>query len=101
MGLFDMFKSAPAASGMKMPAKFKAKIERKTATQDLVFDVDVRGYFIGRGGKPDFIPESISVTGMPNMNMSGFFPKEIEDIRKYAMKMEYPRLLGLKKSAES
>jgi hypothetical protein len=96
-----MFKSAPVASGLKIPAKFKAKVERKTATQDLVFDVDVRGYFIGKAGKPDFIPEAISVTGMPNMNMSGFFPKEIEEIRKYAMKEEYPRLLGLKKPEES
>lgn len=99
MGLFDLFKSPAAGSGMKMPARFKAKVERKTATQDLVFDVEVRGYFIGKGGKPDFITEQMNVVGMPNMNMSGFFPKEIEEIRKYAMRVEYPKLLGMKPPA--
>jgi hypothetical protein len=101
MGLFDMFKSPAPVSGMKMPVRFKAKVERKTATQDLVFDVDVKGYFIGKGGKPDFVTEEMTVVGMPNMNLSGFFPKEIEEIRKYAMKEEYPRLLGLKPPAET
>ena len=96
MGLFDRLKSPAAGSGMKMPARFKAKIERKTATQDLVFDVEVKGYFIGKGGKPDFMIESMTVVGMPNMNMNAFFPKEIEEIRKHAMKVEYPRLLGMK-----
>ena len=96
MGLFDRFKSPGSAAGMKMPVRFKAKVERKTATQDLVFDVDVKGYFIGKGGKPDFITEQMTVVGMPNMNMNAFFPKEVEEIRKYAMKVEYPKLLGMK-----
>jgi hypothetical protein len=91
-----MLKSPAAGSGMKMPARFKAKIQRKTATQDLVFDVEVKGYFIGKAGKPDFIAESMTVVGMPNMNMRAFLPKEIEEIRKYAMNVEYPRLLGMK-----
>jgi hypothetical protein len=101
MGLFDKFKSPGTASGMKMPARFKAKVERKTATQNLVFDVDVKGYFIGKGGKPDFVTEEVTVTGIPNMNMQGFFPKEIEEIRKYAMRVEYPRLLGVKSPGDS
>lgn len=96
MGLFDRFKPSAAGSGMKMPARFKTKVERKTATQSLVFDVEVKGYFIGKGGKPDFITEEMTVVGMPNMNLSGFFPKEIEEIRKYAMKIEYPKMLGMK-----
>jgi|GEM_PF-1717792 len=99
MGFFDSFKSKAPGSGMKMPANFKAKIERKTATQDLVFEVEVKGYFIGKGGKPDFITESMTVVGMPNMDMNGFLQNEIEDIRKYAMKVEYPRLLGMKPPA--
>jgi len=101
MGLFDKFKSPATGSGMKMPVAFKAKVERKTATQDLVFDVDVKGFFVGKGGKPDFLIEKMTVVGLPNMDMSGFFPKEIEEIRKHAMKVEYPRLLGLKPAAES
>jgi hypothetical protein len=101
MGLFDMFKSGGGSAGMKMPVRFKAKVERKTATQDLVFDVDVKGYFIGRGGKPDFITEQMTVTGMPNMNMNAFFPKEVEEIRKYAMKVEYPKLIGMKPAGGS
>lgn len=61
-----------------------------------MFDVEVKGHFLGKAGKPDFITESMAVVGMPNMNMSAFLPKEIEEIRKYAMKVEYPRLLGMK-----
>jgi hypothetical protein len=94
MGLFDKFKQPAQVSGMKMPTRFKAKVERKTATQDLVFEVDVKGYFIGKGGKPDFVTEEVTVVGIPNMNLQGFFPKEIEEIRRYAMKFEYPRLIG-------
>lgn len=81
---------------MKVPARFKFKVERKTATQDIVFDVEVRGYFIATGGKPDFTVEEMRVDGIPKMDVSGFLPKEIEEIRKYAIKVEYPRLLGLK-----
>jgi hypothetical protein len=99
MGLFDRFKSPATVSGMKVPARFKFKVERKTATQELVFDVDVRGYFIARGGKPDFTVEEMRVVGIPNMDLNGFLPKEIEEIRRYAMKVEYPRLLGLKPPA--
>jgi hypothetical protein len=94
MGLLDRFKPAAPASGMKMPIRFKAKVERKTATQDIVFEVDVKGYFFGKGGKPDFVTEEVTVVGIPNMNLQGFFPKEIEEIRKHAMKVEYPRLIG-------
>lgn len=96
MGLFDKFKSPASASGMKVPVRFKTKVERKTATQSLVFDVDVKGHFTARGGKPDFITEQLTVVGLPNMNLSQFFPKEIEEIRKYAMKVEYPKILGMK-----
>jgi hypothetical protein len=99
--LFDRFKSPAAVSGMKVPARFKFKVERKTATQDLMFDAEVRGSFIARGGKPDFTIEEMRVVGNPNMDMNGFLPKEIEEIRRYAMKVEYPRLLGLKRPGET
>jgi len=100
MGLFDRFKSPSTGTGMKIPVRFKTKVERKTATEDLVFDVEVKGYFIGKGGKPDFIAEGVTVVGIPSMNLQGFLPKEIEEIRKYAMKVEYPRLLGMTPPAQ-
>lgn len=96
MGLFDIFRTQTGATVPRMPAKFKAKIERKTATQTLTFDVDVKGYFVGKAGKPDFVAQDITVVGVPTMNILSFFPKEIEEIRKYALKVEYPRLLGKK-----
>ncbi|HUI66284.1 MAG TPA: hypothetical protein VL126_15675, partial [Bacteroidota bacterium] len=97
MGLFDKLRgSGGAGSAPKMPARFKAKIERKTATQTLVFDVDVKGYFVGKAGKPDFIAQDVTVVGVPSMNMTSFFPKEIEEIRRYAIRVEYPRLIGKK-----
>ncbi|HXX64700.1 MAG TPA: hypothetical protein VEO56_12965 [Bacteroidota bacterium] len=101
MGLLDkLLGSGGGASAPKMPARFKAKIERKTATQTLVFDVEVKGYFVGKAGKPDFVAQDVTVVGVPSMNMSSFFPKELEEIRRYAIKTEYPRLIG-KKDAQS
>ena len=95
MGLFDRFKATPTGSRMKVPVRFKSRVERRTATQDIVFDVEVGGYFIASGGRPDFIIEEIKAAGMPTLDKNGFLPKEIEEIKKHAMKVEYPRLLGL------
>ncbi len=86
---------------MKVPTRFKFKVERKTATQDIVFEVEVKGHFIATGGKPDFILENVKVEGMPNMDLNGFLPKEIDEIKRHALKVEYPRLLGLKPSGIS
>ena len=94
--MLDKFRSGEKAGTPKMPVKFKTKVERKTATQNLMFDVDVKGYFIGKKGKPDFFVEEVTVTGIPNMDLRSFFPKEVDEIKKYAIRVEYPRLLGIK-----
>jgi hypothetical protein len=39
----------------------------------------------------------VKVTGIPNMNMNSFLPKEVIQIREQALREEYPRLLGIKK----
>ena len=97
MGFLDKLRTGGTPSTIRMPVKFKTKVTRRTAGEDLVFDADVKGYFIGKGGKPDFVVEEVKVTGIPNMNMNSFLPKEVIEIREQALREEYPRLLGIKK----
>jgi len=96
MGLLSRFGSAGGSGNLKMPVKFKAKVDRKTPAQTVSFDVEVKGFFIGKAGKPDFVIEGITVIGIPNMDLSSFVSKEIDDLKKYALRVEYPRLLGMK-----
>lgn len=81
---------------MRLPREFEVKIERKTPTTVVQFDAKVRGYFVGDGGSPNFVAEEIFVNGMPDMNIRQFFPKELKELKKYALSIEYPKMFEKK-----
>ncbi len=90
-----MFGFGKNKSTAKIPASFTAPIERKRADgETLKFDVHVSGYFAGSGGKPAFTITSIATNGVPNMDLSGFNPSEIAELKKYALNVEYKKLIG-------
>ena len=76
--------------------EFEVKIERKTTTAVVQFDAKVKGYFVGSGGSPNFVAEEIYVNGMPNMNIRQFFPRELKELKKYALSVEYPKVFAQK-----
>jgi hypothetical protein len=81
----------------RMPSEFDVKIERRTSSKDVLqFDARVKGYFIGKGGKPDFVAETIHILGIPDMNIRQFFSAEIKEVKKYALSVELPKTLGKK-----
>jgi hypothetical protein len=90
-----LFLSQPTES-MRLPREFEVKIERKTPTTVVQFDAKVKGYFVGSGGNPNFVAEEIYVNGLPNMNIRQFFPKELKELKKYALSIEYPKMFGKK-----
>lgn len=80
----------------RLHREFPLKIERKTAASVLEFDAIVHGYFVGHRGKADFIAEGIRVKGIPTMDLRHFMPEEIKEVKKYAVSVEYPKLLERK-----
>ena len=90
--MFGFGKKEPTAT---ISTKFTAPIERKRADGGILkFDVQVSGYFVGSGGKPAFTITSISANGIPNMDVSSFNPSEITEIEKYALNIQYKKLIG-------
>ena len=83
------------ASG-RLHRQFRVKIERRTQSAVLEFDAMVNGYFVGRGGKADFVAEAIKVKAIPTMDIRHFMPDEIKAVKKYAVSVEYPKLLASK-----
>lgn len=81
---------------LKMPTEFNVKIERRARNEVLQFDAKVKGYFTGKSGKPDFVTETILIHGLPDMNIRQFFPGEIKEVKRYALSVELPKLLGNK-----
>ena len=57
------------------------------------FNAMVSGYFVGRGGKADFVTEKVIVQGIPEMNLRSFLPDELKEVKRYAISVEYPRML--------
>ena len=87
--------------GAKLPAKFRAKLERKIAGGKTVdFDCSVEGYFEGAGKKPKFIASKITVDGIPQMNIRNMYPGEIQSVNDYAINTIYPKMLGIKKEGK-
>ena len=81
---------------MKLKSEFDVKIERKVNNMPIHFDARVKGHFVPRGGKAEFIAEEIYVKGMPNVNLRDLFPPELKDVQKYALSIEYPKALRMK-----
>ncbi len=80
----------------RIPAEFPLMLERKTTDATLQFDATVKGYFVPKGGKPDFVASEITVDGAPEMNLRSFFPSELKMVSRYALSVELPRKLGQK-----
>jgi len=80
----------------RLHRQFQLTIERKTQAALLEFDATVNGYFVGKRGKADFIAEGIKVKGIPTMDIQHFMPEEIKVVKKYAVSVEYPKLLTRK-----
>jgi hypothetical protein len=81
---------------MKLRSEFDVKIERKVNNTPVHFDARVKGHFVPKGGKAEFIAEEIYVLGMPNVNLRDLFPRELKDVRNYALSVEYPKALSKK-----
>ena len=84
------------SESMRLYSEFEVKLDRKTPTTMVQFDAKVKGYFVAKGGNPNFVTEEIYVDGMPTMNIRKFFPHELKDVNKYALSVEYPKMLGKK-----
>jgi hypothetical protein len=80
----------------RLHRQFHLKIERTTPSAVLEFEATVNGYFVGYRGKADFIAEAIKVKGIPTMDIRHFDPEEIRAVKRYAVAVEYPKLLSRK-----
>jgi len=81
---------------VKVPSEFDVKIERKVRNEVVSFDARVKGYFVPKGGKAQFVADGIYVRGMPNVNLRNLFPADLKDVQKYALSVEYPKALARK-----
>jgi hypothetical protein len=79
---------------VRIPAEFPVTLERKTTEAVLQFDATVRGFFVPKGGKPDFVAAEITVKGAPEMNLRSFFPSELKEVSRHALSVEFPKRLG-------
>jgi len=84
----------PSTASARFTREFDVKIERKTPTTVVHFDAKVRGHFVSKNGKPDFVAEEIHVVGIPEMNLRTLFPQELKSMRRHALSVEYPKMLG-------
>jgi hypothetical protein len=81
---------------IKLRSEFDVKIERKVNKMPVHFDARVKGHFVPKGGKAEFIADEIYVHGMPNVNLRNLFPQELKEVQKYALSVEYPKALTKK-----
>ncbi len=96
MDLKGLIFGTPSGPSMKLKSEFDIKIERRVNNAPMHFDARVKGHFVPRGGKADFIADEIYVNGMPGVNLRDLFPKELKEVQKYALSVEYPKALGKK-----
>ena len=54
---------------IKLRSEFDVKIERKVNKTPVHFDARVKGHFVPKGGKAEFVADEIYVHGMPNVNL--------------------------------
>jgi hypothetical protein len=88
-----LFGSTPEPS-MKLKSEFDVRIERKVNDKPVHFNARVKGHFVPKGGKAEFVAEEIYVHGMPGVNLRDLFPRDLKDVQKYALSVEYPRALA-------
>ncbi len=81
---------------VKLKSEFDVKIERKVNKTPMQFDAHVKGHFVPKGGKTKFVADEICVIGMPDVNLREFFPRELKEVQKYALSVEYPKALRQK-----
>lgn len=79
---------------MKLKSEFDVKIERTVNNQPVQFDARVKGHFVPKNGKADFVADEIYVNGLPNMNLRNLFPRELKDVQRYALSVEFPKTLS-------
>ncbi|MBP1654890.1 MAG: hypothetical protein H6Q28_1446 [Bacteroidetes bacterium] len=80
----------------RLHRQFRVKIERRTQSAVLEFDAMVNGYFVGHGGKADFVAEAIKVKAIPTMDITHFMPDEIRADKKNSVAVENPKKLASK-----
>ena len=93
MDLYKLF-GIEKPRDVRIPAEFPVTLERKTTAATLQFDATVKGFFIPKGGKPDFVASEITVKDAPEMNLKSFFRSELREVSRYALSVEFPRRLG-------
>ena len=96
MELKGLLFGEPAKPQMNIKSEFDVKIERKVNNRPMHFDARVKGHFVPKGGKAEFVTDEIYVNGMPNVNLRDLFPKELKEVQKYALSVEYPKALSRK-----
>jgi hypothetical protein len=79
---------------VRISAEFPVTLERRTPAATLQFDATVKGFFVPKWGKADFVPSEITVKDAPEMNLKSFFPSELKEVSRYALSVEFPRRLG-------
>ncbi len=80
----------------RIPAEFPVKLERRTNETTLQLEATVKGYFVPKWGRTDFVTSEITVKGSPEMNLKSFFRSELKTLSHYALSVELPRKLGHK-----
>jgi hypothetical protein len=96
MGIRDVLFGAKTST-LRVPSEFDVKLERQTSSKEkIVFDARVKGYFVAKGGKPDFVAEIVHINGMPEMNIRQLLPGDLPTVKKYAISVEYPKALARK-----
>jgi hypothetical protein len=94
MGIRDILFGEETAS-LLIPSEFDVKLERTLNNKaKLEFDARVRGYFVAKGGKPEFVPEVVHICGMPEMNIRDVVPQDLPTVKRYALSVEYPKALA-------
>ncbi len=81
---------------LKIRGEFGIKIERMVNKMPVHFDARVKGHFVPKGGRAEFVADEIYVDGMPNMNLRDLFPRRLKEVQKYALSVEYPKVLAKK-----
>lgn len=81
---------------LRLPRQFPVKLTRLENEIPQQIEATVTGYYVARKGKADFVAEKITAGGSPDSGEVLCTPKEMAELKKYAMSVEYPKMLGLK-----
>jgi hypothetical protein len=81
---------------MRLPRQFPVRFTRVEGIVPVQIEATVTGYYIGKKGKAEFVAEKVTINGLPGADPLLCSSKEIEELKKYALSVEYPKMLGLK-----